>query len=524
MSKHGWRLAAGPALALVMAAAAAAPGDEATRFDIARFQVEGNTLLPERTVEQIVAPHAGKGRDFGDVERALEALEAAYRARGYSLVQVALPEQELNHGVVRLKVVETRIGKVRVEGNRHLDEANIRNSLPGLREGQVPNIREISSSLKLANENPAKKTALQLQGGSADDEVDAVLKVSDQKPWNIGASVDNAGNSSTGDHRLTVQYQNANLMNRDQVLTLQYTTTLEKPSQISVYGVGYHLPLYAWGDSVDLFASYSDVDSGTVSAGIFNLAVSGKGTVAGARYNHNLRRIGGYESKLVYGFDYKAYQNDVTLQGIQLGNDVTVHPLSIGYAGSWTGKQGQADFSVSALHNIPGGDRGGSADFERVRAGASASYNILRLAANYARALPYDWQVRLRASGQYSRDRLVPGEQFGAGGEYSVRGFDEREIASDSGNTASAELYTPNLCHGGAQCRALAFYDTGYVSRNDALPGEIAQASIGSVGVGYRMNIGSAWSLLVDYGRVVDAGITRSRGDDSIHFRLALSY
>jgi hypothetical protein len=53
-------------------------------------------------------PFTGQGRDFGDVQRALEALEAVYHARGYSVVTVQLPEQELNGGVVRLNVIQTR--------------------------------------------------------------------------------------------------------------------------------------------------------------------------------------------------------------------------------------------------------------------------------------------------------------------------------------------------------------------------------------------------------------------------------
>lgn len=524
MKFHLSRLLACAAITLAAAGANAAGDDGITRFDITRFQVDGNTLLPAETIAAIVKPFTGKARDFGDVERALEALEAAYHERGFNVVQVALPEQELNQGVVRLQVVETRIGKVRIEGNHFFDNANIRASLPGLREGETPNIGRVSSSLKLANENPAKKTTLQLQAADKDDEIDALLKVVDEKPWRIDASLDNTGNKSTGDHRLTVQYQNANLMDRDQVLSLQYTTTVEKPNQMSVYGIGYHAPLYALGDSLDLFASYSDVDSGTVSVGLLDLLVSGKGTVAGIRYNHNLLRVGDYESKLIYGFDYKAYQDSVLQQGVQLGNDVTVHPLSLGYAGTWTMPQGVADFNISALHNIPGGDRGGSADFNAVRTGASASYNMLRMAANYSRALPDDWQMRLAFSGQYTHDMLVPGEQFGAGGASSVRGFDEREIANDSGRTTNAELYTPNLCSGATQCRALTFYDTGHVGRNHPLPGELAQASIGSVGFGWRMSVDRYLALQLDYGRVVDSGITQVQGDYRIHFKLALSY
>jgi len=53
-------------------------------------------------VQAVLAPYTGAGRDFGDVQHALEALEALYRARGYDMVTVQLPEQELNGGAVRL--------------------------------------------------------------------------------------------------------------------------------------------------------------------------------------------------------------------------------------------------------------------------------------------------------------------------------------------------------------------------------------------------------------------------------------
>ncbi|GAB3548587.1 two-partner secretion system transporter TpsB2 [Noviherbaspirillum agri] len=528
MRHHLSRLVAGAALILSIFPAAADEQDAVGRFEITGFSVQGNTLLSDRAVEALLAPYTGKNRNFGHVQMALEALERAYQRLGYNVVQVVLPEQELNQGVVQLRVVEAKLGKVRVQGNRTFDEANIRQGLPGLQEGQTPNIADVSSSLKLVNENPAKKVTLQLQSGAQEDEVDATLKVVDDKPWKIGATVDNNGTEVTGDTYLTVQYQHANIAGRDHVLGLQYTTTIEEPSRVNVYGLGYHIPLYSLGDSVDLYASYSDVDSGAVLAGIVDLQVSGKGAVYGVRYNHNLRRAGDYESKLMVGLDYKAYRNNVLLQGIQLGNDVTVHPLSVAYVGGWTLPRSEISFSLAASHNVPGGDKGDRAAFNLVRAGADSSYDILRYSAAYAHALPNDWQGRVSFSGQYSSDRLIPGEQFGAGGASTVRGFQERDISNDVGHLLSAELYTPNLCTGiervTAQCRALAFYDTARVRRNDPLPGESARASIGSVGLGWRMTIEKNMSLQMDYAQVVDAGGSEGKADKRLHVKLGVTY
>lgn len=524
------RLIAGAALVLLTVSAWASDDAESPigRFEIARFDVQGNTLLAPSDIEKLLARFTGKDRDFGDVQRALEALEDAYRQRGFNVVQVALPEQELNQGVIRLNVVEVHIGKVTVEGNKFFDVANIRRSLPGLREGATPNIAKISESLRLANENPAKKVNLQLQNSDSNDDIDSILKVEDDKTWSIGMSLDNTGDATTGRSRASVLYQNANVGGLDHVLSLQYTTALQNPDKVSVYGVGYHVPLYALGDSIDVFGSYSNVDSGSVSAGIFDLQVSGQGAAYGARYNHNLARVGAYDSKMIFGLDYKAFQNSVQLQGVQLGNDVTVHPVSASYVGTWNSAAGQAGFYITGLHNLPGGERGSADDFNRVRAGASATYTALRYGATYSLALPLDWQLRLNLSGQYTRDSLVPGEQFGAGGATSVRGFREREIANDSGHLENVEVYTPNVCGGvklrAAQCRILAFYDTAQVTRNNALPGEQAHASIGSIGLGLRLLMDKYFSLQMDYGQVVDASDTLEKGERRLHFRVNLSY
>jgi hemolysin activation/secretion protein len=500
------------------------------RFEISRFEVEGNTILKPDAMQALLAPYSGTARDFGDVQRALEALEAAYHQRGYKLVQVVLPEQELNQGVVRLRVVETRLGTVTVQGNRFFDTANIRRSLPGLREGEVPAVDEISASLRMANENPVKKTTLNLQGSEQEGLVDAVLKVEDEKPWSVGMNVDNAGQPATGGHNIGVLFQHANVGGLDHILSLQYQTTIEKPERVSVYGVGYHIPLYGLGDSIDLFGSYSDVNSGTVSAGLVNLNISGRGTVLGARYNQTLVRRGEYDSKLIYGIDYKAYESDVQIPGIpvQLGSDVTVRPLNITYTGNWAPKASFINYYLSAIHNLGGGENGSSQDFNAARFGASAWYKMLRFGGSFNQAFSNDWQIRLMFNGQYTPDALVPGEQFGAGGASSVRGYREREIINDSGYYAGAEVYSPNVCAkllwNGTQCRALAFIDGAKLTRNKALPGEQSSNHISSIGLGLRVTLQKYLAMQLDLGHAMaSAGIT-STGDNRLHFKMNLSY
>ncbi len=499
--------------------------DAAVQFDIQRYQVNGNLLLSDDDVHALLSAHTGKQRDFSDIMNALQALEAAYQSRGYRMVRIDLPEQDLTEGVVKLDVIETRIGRVTIQGNQQFDEANIRLSLPGLREGTVPNVDAISRSLKLANENPAKKTVLKMQASDKEDEVDAALVVSEESIWRTTLNASNSGSSQTGRTYAGVVLQNANLFGRDHVASLQYTTTVEHPSKISVYGLGYRLPLYDLGDTVDVFYTYSDVNAGTVTAGALNLLVSGKGQVFGTRYNYALPATGTYRAKWVFGFDYKAYDNSVLLQGTDLASDITVHPLSIGFEGNWIQAQGAASLTTTLLRNLPGGAQGGPSDFSNARSGANTDYMAMRVNGALSHQLASGWQLNLILNGQYTRDALIPGEQFGAGGASSVRGFEERKTSNDSGLSSNIELYAPAWTTGSdAIWRVLGFVDAAHLWRNKALAGETTTTRISSMGIGTRLQMGKRVGVQMDYGRVLHDGGLSSVGSDRLHVRASFSF
>lgn len=513
-----------------LSVAAARPGEPS--FEITRFAVEGNTLLKVSAVNSVLARFSGEHRSFDDIEHAVEALQKLYRARGFGLVKVTLPEQALSGGVVRLKVIETRLGKVSVVGNAHHSEANIRRSLPALSEGAIPDTNALSENLRIANQNPSKQATLQLQGESPVNgqpaPVDAVIHVVDDKPWMAAVTYDNSGLDTTGRNEVTAQYQNFDLWGLDHVLSLQYTTATEDPHKVNVYGAGYHIPFYVLSDSLDVYGSYSTIRAGSIAAGLVDLQVSGAGTVYGAHLNHDFARMGLYDSQLTLAIDHKAYRNDVDYAGAQLGGDVTVDPLSVSYVGQWAQFSNSANLYLTGVRNVPGGSQGSEADFTAARSGATRNYALLRYGAGYIRTLLDGWQLRLSVNGQWTRDALVPGEQFGVGGAASVRGLQERDLSDDKGVTANAELHTPNLCAafsgGRARCDLLTFFDDGHLSRNDALPGEPTRLLVDSAGAGFRLNMGRSLTAQLDYGHVVNATDPAEKGDQRLHAAVTVAF
>ncbi len=526
------------------AAPAAAPQDET--FEIRAFTVTGNTIMPQAEVNRLVAPFTGPKRVYGDIQKALEAIEGAYRSRGFSAVQVFVPEQTLDTSTVKLTVVEAKVKLIKIEGNAFFDEANIRAALPALTLGKTPNARNIAANVRVANESPARQVDVVLGAGEQEDEVNATVTVSDSTPRKFLSSVDNTGSNATGMHRVMVGFQHGNLFNADHVLTAQYTTSLEKPSLVDIYSFGYRVPLYQFDGSIDVIYAKSSVSSGTTATVAGPLSFTGKGNIFGLRFNQYLPRQGEFTHQITYAFDYKAFENACTLGTFGAAGcgsaafPVTVHPLSATYSGSWAGLGKQTGFSVTATGNWSWGGNGLNQNFAAVRpaaagaaqGGAKADFVVFKGSLSQSRVLPGDLQVRGSLSGQWTPQALIAQEHFGLAGSTGVRGFQEREFARDRGLNANVELYGPewgDKVIAGSNLRMLVFYDVarGY---NYRLAGDTDQRiAIASVGLGVRFNLGKMLTLRADYARVTDvramnATSSQVKGDARGHFSLALSF
>lgn len=508
-------------------------------FAITDYRVSGNTLLPENRVRAAVAPFTGPQSRFETIQLALEALERAYLDAGYGSVRVVVPEQDVEGGVVALQVIEASLGSVRVEGEQRFSEANIRASLPALREGEVVNINDLASNIRLANESPAKQVAVTFQRGEdapsataanpTPAQVQALVRVVDDEPLRMALTWDNSGNASTGRARSGFLLQHANLWDADHTLTAQVLTSPTQAKDVLIVGAGYRIPLYAQGGALDFNWGYSNVNSGTVAG----FAISGSGTVWGARYSHNLVTPPGsdWERKASIGLDVRSYDNSLAAQGIT--PNFQVRPLTLGYSASLRTPQRDVALNLTLSRNLPSSGEGSDAVFVQARAGAKAAYTVWKFSASLNERFSGDQSLRLSASGQYSRDVLLSAEQFGLGGSDSVRGLAERELPSDrapgdSGLRLGVEWWWGDVgdalgqAIGLKEAKALrlqpiGFIDAGRVwSNRGGTLGE-RQQSAASIGVGLRGNWQRVFSLRLDWARVLRGTTQSPRGSSSLH-------
>lgn len=509
-------------LAVLLAALPATQAAEAVpslHFQVREFLVEGeNPLSPEQTravLDIFLGEHEGLE---GLVEAAAE-LESAMVGAGHSFHRVILPPQTLGGDQVRLQVIVLKLANIEITGNKYFSSDNILASLPGLAPGTPPDTRTLARAIQVANEHPAKKLMLRLKESDAPDGIDAEIAVTDRRPWQAYSMLNNIGTDETGDYRLSAGFQHGNLLNRDDTLTLSYTTSPDHLEEVQQYGINYRFPIYALAGDLSLFYSHSDVDSGVV-AQVFE--VSGAGDFFGAQFRHTLPNLGGYRHRFMAGLESRYFENNISFSGAPIGIDVRTVPFTVQYSGDYAFERARVAFYLGYLHNLPAGDRNNDTVYAAARAGAARDWEALRYGASLIVSLPRKWSLNVDWIGQYAAEPLVAGEQFGLGGTDSIRGFDERVLTGDSGNRVRLGIWTPQWRE---SIRLVGFLDAGHADLEQPVAGQRDSDTLVSLGVGLRWQWREHANVSLDYGHEIDdlRGIPAEDGE-KLHISLLLRY
>ena len=479
------------------------------RFEVERFEVEGDNPLSEARTQEVLGPFTGTHAGVDGLLAATDALEQAIADAGVAFQRVVLPPQSLRDGTVVLRLVVFTVAQVEVRGAQHHTEANIRRSVPALREGETPDTRAIARNLALANLQPWKSTNLTLrESETRTDGLDATLEVEDRRPRLLWSALDNTGSAPTGPFRWSAGASLGNLFDHDHTLNASYTTSPGHGSQVRQWALGYSAPVYRLGDTLSAFYVRSDVESGRV---LETFDVSGAGVFGGLLYTHELERRGRLTHRVFVGLDDRRFDNDLVLAGTDIDvapPPVRSRPVSLHYGAEYAGADWGLDLSVQYARNWQSGGGNDDSTYAVSRSGAKAGWDALRGGAMLSRSLPARWTLRGLLEGQIANEALIAGEQFGVGGVRSVRGFSEREVAGDDGVRGSVELWSPAVATF-AGLRFVVFADVGHVS--SALePGR--DDTVASVGWGVRWHWKEHVALLLDVGTVVEGTETRTGG------------
>jgi len=473
---------------------------QANLFDVLEFRVEGNTVLPAISIEEAVYPHLGEKKSIGDVELARKALEKAYHDAGYLTVFVDIPEQDVKEGIVRLKVTEGKVERLKVTGARYFSLGRIKAQTPDFAEGSVPYFPAVQKQVAEISRNPDRKVTPVLRPGRSPGKVEVELKVDDQLPLHGSVELNNYYSPNTTHTRMSASLRYDNLWQREHSLAVQFLTTPEKPSETKVLSGTYMMPL-AGGDYLAAYAVKSDSDT----AALGDVNVIGNGRIVGLRYIHPMGGYAGFYHSLTAGWDYKKFGETVQQLGADSFNTpITYQPFTLGYDATWQGEQRTTQLGVAFNFSVRGWGNS-EQEFADKRYNASPDYAYLRLDLKHTEKLPRGFSLYGRVSSQLAGSPLISNEQFSAGGSGSVRGYLESEVLGDVGVQGTIELRTPMLDKDVSallgQTYALGFIDGAHLVVNDSLPSQQSHYTLTSAGLGLRMKVGKGFNLDLDLAR-----------------------
>jgi hemolysin activation/secretion protein len=450
-----------------VALAADAPGET---FDIFEYRVLGNSVLPTIEVERAVLPLLGPGKTLDDVEHARTALETLYHDKGYGTVFVDIPEQDVGEGVVRLRVTEGTIERVRVTGARYFSNREIRAAVPAAKTGIVPHLPTLQKELTdLNTQTPDRNAVPVLKAGSRPGTVALALTVKDELPLHGSVELNNQYTSDTTELRAIASASYDNLFGRLDSLSFQYQTAPEEPDEATVWAASYTARLPDGKSKLALFYVDSDSDVATVGDAGGTVPVLGKGEILGLRYVRPLVASAAQTHIFTAGVEYKDFAESVLSEKL-LRTPITYVNFSVGHTSAWRTERQQwslmdsVGFGVRDLAND-------TEEFRDKRSEGNPNYWLLRSGATYAVRLPSDFSASLIGVGQYAIDPVISNEQFSIAGADGVRGYLEAEQLGDVGAKISFEFGLPQLTvlDGRFKVSSFLFYDYGRISHLEPL-------------------------------------------------------
>ena len=449
------------------------------RFRVRAVEFSASELLTREELDALAGPYQGRTVSLAEIQTLVAQVNELYRSKGIVTAQAILPPQDLTAGIVRIRLIEGRVGRISVQGNESTNERYVTARVRQL-PGDLVELAELEQELVRFNRTNDAQVRAELKPGAQIGQTDVQLMLAEPPRHSLKLFSDNYGSTQTGELRGGMMYRNASLLGRRDDLTLSTSHARGQES----YSIAYGMPVTTLGTRLNVayYHDETEVKKGPFAA----LDLHGRAEALIASVRHPLAIGSTYQLDAVLSGKDRNTRNwfdDLLLQ------DTDTWDYSAGLEGQLADRAGYwlASITTSRVHSDQLGSS--SRQFNIWRGSLRRSHN---LAPGYALVGSFNWQ--------YSGDDLLPAsEQFLIGGEYSVRGYGSGILSGDKGYNVNLELHHPVvLLEGPDAPRASGFF---FVDYGDVRPYRPAgdprdhRDWIASAGWGMSVAVGKQLSL-----------------------------
>ncbi len=440
----------------------------AVRIIPTEFRIEGSRLFAAQTLAALLASRVNQPTDLVGLQDAARQIKDFYKAQGYLLTDVYIPQQALRAegGPVMLAVVEAYVGDVtvRVQGASAPAAAAYEVVRKYLRRGDPVTEYGLDQPVLLLRDLAGHEAVATVEPGTQAGSVNVLIDVrASTRRIETSLGLDNHGTRAAGEIRAFATLDAINLTSRADALSVR--AQVADVTDTRLLRLSYSLPV--WGSTrASLAATRTEYALGRQFAA---LGAKGQADVLGVSALHPLVRSRNRNLYLSFGLDHKQLHDETraspasdrriaTAYAGVLGNftDGTLGGAFTSYAARVTAGTVHLDGASQAIDQGPGGLR---------TAGQFAKLNVEAQRVQF-------WQgglsLHTTLQAQIASKNLASAEKMSLGGPSGVRGYPVGEAVGDSGAILGLELRyaLPAANLAGAPVSIAAFYDVGTVNFN----------------------------------------------------------
>jgi hemolysin activation/secretion protein len=432
---------AGPAIDDRFSRGRAISDVEGMRLEIKGFRLVGLTIASEAEVKDVLAPFIGPDKRFQDLLDASAALKRELAGRGYFLADVIVPEQKIADGIIELRVLEGRLGKVRLEVDPgvNISRSLLESYLGSLEEGGLIQTSDVERALFQIHDLRGIVATSSFAPGTTSGAADLTIKVSPGKAIDGNLDFDANGSIYTGLHRTSAGVDGNSLFGFGEFISVRASNAIDGNLRFARASV--LVPVGPWGSKIG--AAISDLNFRLGTSQFAALKLNGSAYVTSLTAIHPFIRSRNTNLLLIAQSDKREFYDISLASGDENRKKTDVNSLAL--SGDFRDRLGGGGINVFNIaytlgelkFGIPTKEAADQAAGGRKTKGLFGKTNltVTRLQAVADRLAIYASYTQ-----QFTNKNLDPSEKFSLGGPNAVRAYPQGEGAGDEGYFGTAEL------------------------------------------------------------------------------------
>ena len=434
------------------------------------FSFQGNiTIFTQSELEAMAAPYIGKKQGIEGLYDLLEVIRNAYREKGYTVVRVFFPLQDITEGNIVIKIIEAIVddtqGSIKIQGKdlRVNENYALKIVKKALQPGTILKQENLERAILLVNDMPGLSATANMTPGVKENSTGVTAEVTEGKKGNYFTSLNNSGNRYTGLYTWTLGADIKDISGYGDDLKVSGVKTLGYGDQ-NLYSVDYssNVGYDGWRVGANFAKVKYSLGGDYKSADIAGTATTQMVYATYPIYRTSL-------TNLRFNTAYKNTNTEGTTQQVVSSKD-TLRNFTNTLAADHSDKIWGGGFTSLSASYTTGSDAIEDAAQLALDQGATGPHvdgSFRKYNINFSRiqrAYSPDYYFLVNASLQQALTNLPGAEQFSLGGSAGVRAYPSGEGAGDSGLKATLEAnYVLMKATDWGDVRVKGFYDYGRI-------------------------------------------------------------